>query len=89
MKLLSSSEGRQRAVFVLITVMFLSSWVALLARLIRYWHEIPYQAHEWAVIFAVLYPAPWVLLVAKNRTKLQMALLTYFAFFAAMKFVFP
>ncbi|MGA9556411.1 MAG: hypothetical protein WBR11_06125 [Terriglobales bacterium] len=69
--------------------MFLASWVALLVRLTRYWHDIPHEAHHWAIMFALLYPWPWLVLVMENRSKLQMAVLTYFAFFAAMKFVFP
>ena len=89
MKLWGSGETRQRIGLALVTVMFLASWVALLVRLMRDWHNIPQEAHHWAIMFAVLYPWPWMTLVLENRSKLQMAVLTYFAFFAAMKFVFP
>ena len=89
MKLLQSSGARRRASLALVTMMFLGSWVALLVRLMRYWHDIPQEAHYWAIMFALLYPSPWVALVIENRSKLQMAVLTYLAFFAAMKFVFP
>jgi hypothetical protein len=55
--------------------MFVASWVGLLGRLMRYWYEIPHEAHYWAVMFAVLYPWPWLMLVLENRSKLQMAVL--------------
>jgi hypothetical protein len=89
MNLPKSPQARQRTLVALATLMFLLSWTVLLARVIHYWQEIPSQAHYWAVMFAALYPCPWLALVSKNRTKVQMAILTYFALFAAMKFIFP
>jgi len=89
MKFLQSAEKRERLILALTTVFALGSWVLLLAKVASYWHEIPHQAHDGAVMFALLYPIPWLALVLKNRTKLQMAVITYFALFAAMKFIFP
>ena len=89
MKLFPSSETSRRATLVLVSIMFLVTWTALLVRLGRYWERIPAEAHYWAVMFALLYPWPWLVLVRKNGTKVQMAALAYLAFFVAMKFVFP
>jgi hypothetical protein len=89
MRFLQPAENRHRITVTLTTLFALGSWALLLADLTRYWHEIPHRAHYGAIMFCVLYPFPWLTLVLRDRSKLQMAIITYLALFAAMKFIFP
>ena len=89
MKFLQSAENRQRITVALTTLFALGTWALLLADLTRYWHEIPHRAHYAAIMFCLLYPFPWLALVLRGRSKLQMAIIAYLALFAAMKFIFP
>ena len=84
MGLLSPREGRQRLTLVFLTLIFVADWANLLVKLVQHWEEIPGQSHYWAIMFAVLYPLPWLAVVLEKGTKLQIALIAYFAFFAAM-----
>ena len=68
MKLWPSIDVRRRTTLALVTVMFLASWVALLVRLTRYWHDIPHEAHHWAVVCVAL---PLALAGFSNGESLQ------------------
>ena len=89
MRFLKSAENRRRITVALTTLLALGSWALLLVNLGRYWHQIPHRAHYGGVIFCLLYPFPWLALMLKDRSKLQMAVITYLALFAAVKFIFP
>jgi len=83
------SPPTQKLLFLGVTLMFVISWSTLIARLFRHWQDMPNSAHYWAFMFALLYPASWLLLLSEKPGKKEMALLTYFALFAAMKSMFP
>jgi hypothetical protein len=81
--------------FAILTIMFVVQWTGLILRLNRYWPQLPHDAQQWAVSFAVLYPLPWLVILLDRGYKTLdralglMAVLTYLAFFAAMKMKFP
>ena len=89
MRLWPSGETRQRILYALVTAEFLIGWLWLGLNLTRYWSELPHESHRSALVFAFVYPFPWLALLIKNRSKLQMALVVYAAFVVAMNIIFP
>ena len=80
--------NQKQTSFLLVTILFIVTWADLILRTAGRWSYLSEAGKHWAVLFAMLYPLPWLILLWERRDKMQMAVIVYIAFFVAMKLSF-